>query len=101
MALAKMRGIDMKNIKRQKNLKRQCGASLVEYGLLVSLICLAAVPAIKSTGGHIGVNMCMAAQDISGQVRYDPSIGCLSVRTPCRNGTTTHVFSNGSIACLQ
>ena len=53
----------MKNIKRQKNLKSQRGASLVEYGMLVSLIAIAGIPALTKNGQKVGLRLCQAATD--------------------------------------
>lgn len=49
----------------KKGSKRQRGASLIEYGLLVALIAVIGMPAVKIVGQSIYENFNRSAQDIS------------------------------------
>lgn len=87
-----------KSDQRRSKIRRQFGASLVEYGLLVSLIALAAVPAVKLTGMKVGVNLCKGAVGKQNGVTYSPTSGCYSFAS-CAVGNA-FIGPNGSITCL-
>jgi hypothetical protein len=91
---------DQKDQRRLKN-RRQCGASLVEMALLISLMSLAAVPAITNTGVKVGLRLCQGAADIPGTTYYNVQTGvCQRVQT-CGIGYYIYINPSGqSTSCL-